>query len=61
MKGQTKSVKAKANVNHNPNKPGPVNDSPEGPYGPLMGEPDHGGMKGDETVSGKNGMTFHMK
>ena len=45
----------------NPNKSSPVNDAPDGPYGPLMGYDGHGGMHGDQSVSGKNGATFNFK
>lgn len=50
-----------AMLGRNPNTHPDLNDAPDGPFGPEMGNPDRGGMEGDTSVKGKNGMTFEFK
>lgn len=46
----------------NPNKHGMLNDAPEGPFSHQMGYVGDGGYQGgSDTVSGKNGGSFHFK
>lgn len=59
-KGANPSIKAAAGRNPNKGDHEP-NNSPDGPYGPLMNYDGHGGMHGDTTVKGKNGATFNFK
>lgn len=51
----------KATLTKNPNAETELNSAPDGPHGPLMGEPGNGGYDGSVTAKGKNGNTFYFK